>query len=345
VQIGDETFEAFPSPYSNGGAATAPLAVASSMSDLETVEATGRILLLHGEIAREQLMPKNFPFWNPEEHQRIIALLEAKQPAAIIAATARNPELAGAVYPFPLIEDGDFDIPSAYMTEEEGARLAPHAGAQIMLEVRAQRILSTGCNVVASKGPEDGLRIVVCAHIDAKAGTPGALDNATGVTLLLLLAGLLADDPLPVGVELVAINGEDYYASPGEKLIMQLDQDSFDGIALAINIDGAGYRAGKTAYSFYGCPVEIESAARTALSGYQGLVEGESWVQGDHSMFIMGGRPAIAVTSEMFWEILTEIAHTPRDTIDQVDTARLAEAALALRDVIRSVGRIVISDN
>ncbi|MBK9392004.1 MAG: M28 family peptidase [Bacteroidetes bacterium] len=32
--------------------------------------------------------------------------------------------------------------------------------------------------------------MVVTAHIDAKKGTPGAIDNATGVIVLLLLSEL-----------------------------------------------------------------------------------------------------------------------------------------------------------
>jgi aminopeptidase YwaD len=60
-----------------------------------------KIVLLIGEIAREQLMPKNFVFYNPEHHQEIIRLLETGAPQAIMAATGRDPQLAGGVYPFP----------------------------------------------------------------------------------------------------------------------------------------------------------------------------------------------------------------------------------------------------
>jgi hypothetical protein len=49
----------------------------------------------------------------------------------IIAATSRSPELAGALYPFAWIEDGDFDIPSVYMTDEQGARLAAYVGKAV----------------------------------------------------------------------------------------------------------------------------------------------------------------------------------------------------------------------
>jgi len=64
--------------------------------------------LLKGAICAEQLMPKNFVFYNPDHHKRIYALLEKKKPAGIIAATEKKPEMVGALYPFPLIVDGDF---------------------------------------------------------------------------------------------------------------------------------------------------------------------------------------------------------------------------------------------
>ena len=56
----------------------------------------------------------------------------------------------------------------------------------------------------------------ICAHIDSKMGTPGALDNASGTTVLLLLAELLADYRGSLGVDIAAINGEDYYSVTGE---------------------------------------------------------------------------------------------------------------------------------
>ncbi len=131
-------YSAFPSPYSLGCGVRAPLAVISTIADLEAADLSRAIVLLRGEIAREQLMPKNFPFYNPEHHQRIIRLLEDKAPQAIVAATSRDPEMVGSgVYPFPLFEDGDFDIPSVYMTEEEGERLAAQQGQEVWLESRA----------------------------------------------------------------------------------------------------------------------------------------------------------------------------------------------------------------
>jgi aminopeptidase YwaD len=334
LSAGNDTFEVYASPYSLGTRVAAPLAVAWTIQGLESVEVEGGVLLVRGELTKEQLMPVNFPFYRPDEHQRIIRLFQAKKPAAIVAATARNPELAGAVYPFPLIEDGDFDIPSVYMTEEEGVRLAAREGQMVSLESRANRIPSKGCNVVARKQAEARRRVVLCAHIDAKLGTPGALDNAAGVTVLLLLAGLLDGYRGRIAVELVAMNGEDYYAAPGEISYLEQNRERLSDIVLSVNLDAPGYLKGDSAYSLYGCPDDLAATIRRAFPGSRQIREGEPWYQGDHMIFVQSGVPALAITSERFMEIESTVAHTTRDRPHLVDPRKLVDLALALSDLI-----------
>ncbi len=341
LTVGGQAYEAFVSPYSLGCQVRAPLVVASTLEELQAVKANEKVLLLRGDIAKEQLMPKNFSFYNPDHHKRIVQLLETKAPQAIVAATTRDPQMAGAVYPFPLIEDGDFDIPSAYMAEEEGRRLAAQAGKEASLEVVARRIPAKGYNVIARKGRDTSRRVVVCAHIDAKEDTPGALDNATGIAVLLLLAELLETYGGDRCIELVALNGEDYYSAPGEMLYLAHNEGRFEEIALAINLDGAGYHRGKTAYSFYDCPAEIASAARQALSAHDDIAEGEPWYQSDHMIFVQNGRPALAITSDLFEELWTFVAHTPKDHPQIVDFAKLARIALALRELLLGLDRFL----
>jgi len=337
LSISGNPVESLVSPYSLGGRFDAPLVVASSVAELEAVKADGCILLLTGDLTREPLMPKSFTFYNPDEHKRVIRLLEKKKPLAIIAATSRNPEMAGAVYPFPLIEDGDFDIPSVYLTEEAGAELAKHAGKQVSLDIRAQRRSATGCNVIARIGRESGQRAVCFAHIDSKQGTPGALDNASGVTILLLLAELLKDYDGSLGVELVALNGEDYYNTPGEMLFLAQNKGRFDEILLGVNLDGVGFRDGDSAYSLYGCPDELTSLIRKVFSAHVGIVAGEPWVQGDHMLFVINQRPALAMTSAEVMRLMNEIVHTPRDRPEIVDSGKLVQAAQALNDLLRGI--------
>jgi len=341
LSVGGTALEAFVSPYSLGCRVRAPLAIVATVEELETAAITGKVLLVRGDIAKGQLMPKNFTFYNPDEHKRIIALLEAKQPRAIIAATSRDVEMVGSMYPFPLFEDGDFDIPSVYMTDEEGVRLAQYLGREIVLESRARRIPSTGCNVLARKGGNPHRRVVLFAHIDARIGSPGAGDNASGVITLLLLAELLADYHGDMGVEIVALNGEDYYSNPGEMQYLTTHAGKFNEIILGINLDDVGYYRGKVAYSLYDCPPGMGSTIHSTFAPYEGIVEGEPWYQGDHGLFLMNGTPALAVTSELLAELMSEITHTPKDRPEMVDATKLATLALALRDLLQHLSETV----
>jgi aminopeptidase YwaD len=345
LSVGDAAFAVQASPYSLGCRVRAPLAVVSRVEELEQAEVRGQVLLLRGEIAREQLMPKNFTFYNPDEHKRIVRALESAQPLAIVAATSRNPELAGGLYPFPLIEDGDFDIPSVFMTEEEGDRLAEQTGQEVRLESRAQRIPSQGSNVVGRKGADAGRRAVLFAHIDAKQGTPGALDNASGVATLLLLAELLRDYSGRLMIEIVALNGEDYYGAQGEKLWVAANEGHFDEIVLGINLDGAGHREGRTAYSLYGCPPELEDLIRQTFAAHPDLVEGERWYQSDHSLFLMYQRPALAITSQGMGSLWTEVAHTAGDRPELVDPAKLVEIAQAICELLLRLEPVAVESD
>lgn len=339
LESGGKAFEVFTGPYSLPFRGSAELLAASTIGELECSGMEGKIILLHGEIAREQLMPKNFVFYNPEEHQKIIALLEKGKPAAVIGATGRNSALAGGVYPFPLIEDGDFDIPSVFMTEEEGMRLLSLTGNIVTITSLSERIPGRGYNIIAVKGPDDADRIVITAHIDAKKGTPGAIDNATGVVTLLLLAELLRDYDGPRQVELVAFNGEDYYAVPGQMNYISSNQDRFSNMILDINIDGAGYHEGLSAFSEFNLPEELSRKLKQTIDRYPGITTGPQWPQGDHSIFVQFGVPAVAVTSKWFIDNMErqDVTHTPKDRPEITDCRKIVEISHALNDFVRMI--------
>lgn len=332
----DEPYTIYISPFSLGCDVTAELVTVSTVTELENCRCGGNILLMQGDLCAEQLMPKNFVFYNPDHHKKIYALLETKKPAAIVAATEKKPELVGALYPFPLIEDGDFDIPSAYCTGDTGKAIALKTGERFRLTIEARRIPASACNVIATKNGAAPRKIVLSAHIDAYWSTPGAVDNAAGVTVLLLLAEMLKDLKGEPGIEIVAFNGEDYYSAGGQMDYLRRYGQDFSRIAVAINIDDAGYKNGKTAYSLYECPDEISRLTRNVFPKYDGFMEGEQWYQSDHMIFVQHGRPAIAVASENIAELMATIAHTPKDTPDMVDCEKLVEATYALHYLVKS---------
>ncbi len=328
-----QDYPAEPNPYSLGCDLQALLVVADTLDALRQLQLDGKIVLLRGELTQAQLAPKDYPFYTVEEHAEIIRLLEGGGTAAMIAATGRDPQMVGNIYPFPFTEDGNFNVPSVFIRDVDGERLAGYAGQEIELSIPAERIPSSGVNVVAQKGPSKG-RWVVCAHIDSKLGTPGANDNASGAVVLLLLAELLQDYSGQTGIELLAINGEDHYSAAGELLYLGENQGRMDQISLAINLDDVGYIRGKIAYSFYGCPDEVAQRARQIFAAHPDLVEGEQWYQSDHMVFVQSGVPAMAITSDRFVEMMETITHTAEDTIEKVDPERLVKLALALRDLL-----------
>ena len=334
ISADGESHTAQVSPYSLGAQVKAPLIAACSVAELEARDISNKILLMRGELTKEQFLPKNFPFFQIEQQQRVIRFLEEKKPLAIITATTRNPEMAGGLYPFPVFEDGDFDIPSVFINDEEGARLAECVGQGVALQIRAKRISSRGCNVVARKGDNTDRRVVHFAHIDAKTGTPGALDNGAGIVTLLLLAELLKDYQDDKSIELVALNGEDYYSNPGEQLYLQQNEGKFHEILLGINIDGLGYIKGKTAYSLYECPPGITRIAEKVFEDDEVFLAGEPWFQGDHALFLMNGCPALALTSELVGELMMEFVHTEKDTPEIVDPKKVARTAFGLHQLL-----------
>ena len=199
-----------------------------------------------------------------------------------------------------------------------------------------ERRPARACNVVAASGRASG-RVTVMAHVDTKPGTPGAVDNAAGVVVLLLLADLLSParhGELPVGLELLAVNGEDHFAAPGEVAWLAAQHDRLEDIALAVNIDGAGYHDGRSAFSTSNVDDDLAAHIATVMARHDDLVPGPAWYQSDHSIFAMRGRPALAITSERLEQLLADVYHSPNDTPDKADARHIVAMSLALRDLI-----------
>lgn len=332
-------FEVQVGPYSLPCVVTAPLVTIDSVEALEALDSLDTVILLHGQIAKAQVMPKNFTFYNPESHKRIIRALEAARPAAVIAATGKDPEMVGSQYPFPLFEDGDLNIPNAYMRDVEGLELAAFAGTRVKARIESRRIPSTAEHIVATKPGSGQGRIVLSAHIDSRKGSPGALDNATGVAALMGAAELLAEQELIPTLELVPFNGEDNYANPGEMMWVGENAGRFDEIVLGVNVDDAAALGYGDHVSFYGCSEELAGQVHAAIRPGDGITEGPQWFQSDHAILGIYGVPAIAIASEGMHEFMAQYAHTERDTLELADIAAIARIAGFIARVVENVGR------
>jgi aminopeptidase YwaD len=333
----EEAFEVYVSPYSLGCDVLADLITVSTIEELENTNCAGKILVMRGAICSEQLMPKNFVFYNPEHHQKIIALLESHKPAGIITATERKPEQVGALYPFPLIVDGDFDIPSVYCRDTLGDVLAASQGNSFQLKIGARRLPSSASNVIARLNVGAARKIVLTAHIDAYEGSLGASDNASGTVVLLLCAEMLSNYRGENCIEFAALNGEDHYSAGGQMDYLKRYGSEFPRVMLAVNIDDVGYKQGRASYSFYECSPQIERHAEDVFRHFDGLYRGEQWFNGDHMIFVQCRVPSVAFTSECMPELMRTVTHTASDTPDIIDCHKLVEVAESLNTLVRSL--------
>ena len=325
--VGDGPLPVTANPYSPPGDVTAPLAAVASLAELEAAELRGRIALLHGALSAEPLFPRNYPFFTVEEHRRILDLLEQKGARAVIAVSPMPAD------PAPIIEDGDFTLPSVTVGAAVGAVLLMTERAPVTLRLRRAAQPGRAANVIGRRVHPSRDKLVLSAHFDTKPGTPGALDNAAGVATVLALAERLAAKP-PTNLEFVFFNGEDHYAAPGEVAYIAGCGGEFGRIALMVNVDGVGLREAGTTVAFFNCPDTWAAAARTTMSRRPNLAETAPWPQGDHSIFAMQGVPCIALTSGGIHALIDSLIHTPNDTLDRLDPAAMAAAVDFLAELL-----------
>jgi aminopeptidase YwaD len=363
LSVGGNAIAAQINPYSPPCAARAQGQLFRSLEELEAAHGLQDVIaVLDGEFVAEQIMPMNFPFYNPEEHLRLNRVLEEKRPQAVIAVGQEGHRGE------PLFADGDLQIPTVTITRAEGEKLrrSMHRGVNrstragrhdaLGLEIDSTTEKSRGENVLARLNPGAASKVTVVAHFDTWFDTPGAMDNAVGAAVLTGLAQLLSGPARAAGqgpyrgqvpglgpeqgpehgaaagispnleVELFANNGEDYYSSAGMLAYLERGMDAARTV-LAINIDGIGFSGRDTGLSLYECPPRITEIIGAARRPYPRIAEMEPWPEGDHSVFIMQGIPATALTTLGIHDLMHVYHHTPADRLENIDTARVAEAA------------------
>ncbi|MBD3320991.1 MAG: M28 family peptidase [Chitinivibrionales bacterium] len=175
-------------------------------------------------------------------------------------------------------------------------------------------------------------------HYDAKENSPGTLDNGTGTVVLCALGELLKNYSGEIGLEILPVNGEDYYSAAGQMKYLEINDKKLENILLAVNIDAPGYVTGRTNYSLYGCPEPISCAANETLGKRTGIVEGEQWFQSDHMIFAQHNRPDMAISSEHMHMICSEIAHTEKK---QPRSCRLRQIGRTCAGIERYVYQVI----
>jgi Zn-dependent M28 family amino/carboxypeptidase len=211
--------------------------------------------------------------------------------------------------------------------------------------------------------------VIVGAHYDSVAGSPGANDNATGVAALLEIARFLTSTQPARSVRFVAFVNEEspffFTRDMGSRRYASWARAQGENIVAMLSLETIGYYAdtkGSQRYpfvfrffypdvgNFVGFVGNLASRAlvQQCIASFrshtffpsEGLaapwwIPGISW--SDHSSFWREGYPAIMVTDTAPFRY--PHYHTKTDTPEQIDFDRLARVVSGLARVTLDVAR------
>jgi aminopeptidase YwaD len=302
---------------------TAPARLCGTMAELAAADLSGRIAVLYGEPMAGTGLGALGAFYCPERDQRIYQLLVEKQPAAVLAI---HPQVGSLQR---LINDPEFIIPSATVPAEVGLALLRQDGPKLHLTIRSRRFEGHFGNVIGRKAGARPERVVLCAHFDTVTDTPGAIDNASGVSVLLTLAQLLRSKKLSLSLEWIAFNGHENGGFGGAAYLRQSGQ-MLGEILVVINVDGVGGLVGANSITMLGQSPAFQEHVAAVHSRYPGVAWVDPWYESDHTTFVMQGVPAIPLSSLG----VSNTHHLPADTIEWVSPDKLGEAVSLVTEII-----------
>ncbi|KAF0108450.1 MAG: glutaminyl-peptide cyclotransferase [Anaerolineaceae bacterium] len=196
-------------------------------------------------------------------------------------------------------------------------------------------------NVIAIKDGDSTQAIVVGAHYDAVDDGLGSDDNASGVAVMLEVAGLVKDVSTPYTIYFVAFGAEEVGLLGSDAFVSSLSEGDLADIVLMVNLDSV--TAGDIAYAY---SPEGRAEARdwamdwAASNGYDlqtvpdiNLADDEGGGTGDYEAFDLAGIPWLYFEATN-WDLGNQdgytqvdpqygdngaIIHTEYDTLDYLD--------------------------
>ena len=207
--------------------------------------------------------------------------------------------------------------------------------------------------------------IVVGAHYDTVPGSPGADDNASGVAVLLELAGMFAGEGLPIRFVAFANEEMPYFLTEemGSSAWAKRAREGGEPVRAMFSLEMLGYYRDAAGSQSYPAPLGLFYPDRGDFIAFVGdlgarglvrssvlsfrknaqfpsegvsapaLIPGVTW--SDHWSFRKHGFPAIMLTDTAFYRY--PHYHLPSDTPDRLDYERMARVTLGLAAMLRDL--------
>lgn len=324
VEQNDNKIEIFPSPFSRNLKGIFPLKYVSTFAELSSIKFFNGILVFINELSKNSVMAKNYPFYFPDDDKILYETLEKINPKGIITISGQDP--ASGLNPFPIFEDVNLEIPTAYVSSLENVTENNEISIQINSKIYKQKSKQL---IFRTEGLSNDI-ILIAAHMDSKYFTNGAMDNAAGLYTLCETANLIKDKRYNYTIEIVPFNGEESPEASGELAYLNYLKENNYKIKSVINIDGPGHIGSKNMFSFFNYDKNIQDE----IIAKNNLLEGEQWYSGDHSMFIFQNIPCIAITSSDMFTDSIKLTHTKMDKDKIVDLDVLKTLSKSIENIL-----------
>lgn len=183
-------------------------------------------------------------------------------------------------------------------------------------------------NVIATLPGEPGYgTIYIGAHYDSVSADPGAVDNASGVGVLLESARLFATSDISPTLTFIAFGAEEMGTRGSQYYVSRFTSDDLLSANAMINLDCVGYgdklailpagdRAG---------PLQQIVASAAKDQGATPLNPDRGGGGSDHAPFGRAGIPAVWLHTWHDYHACGSFYHTAEDSIDKVEPATLEQ--------------------
>jgi len=233
-------------------------------------------------------------------------------------------------------------------------------------DVRLQEFTHTGyegqtlrlTNVIARFRPNDATRVLLCAHWDTRPRAEqdenksrrndpilGANDGASGVAVLMEVAGLLKQIPPSVGVDIVLFDGEDYgkegdhasYLLGSRFFAAQKDPGYLPRFGILLDMVGDKFLdLPKEQYSVRFAPEVVDMVWKTAASLGVGQFHDEQGeeIMDDHLPLNEAGIQTIDIIDFNYPDTSNRYWHTHQDTPEHCSAGSLEAVGSVIASVV-----------
>jgi len=228
---------------------------------------------------------------------------------------------------------GGDEIPAAGTTQE-AARALASAGRnypRAQLEIRTRSQESVAQNLIAEIPGRTDEWVVLCAHYDGHDLAQSAIDNASGVAVVLAVADALASTVpwLRCGLRVALFTIEEWGLMGSRVYVDQMSDDERQKILAVINVDSPVGSPRLTALTSEFSALDSFAREVAESVGIPLTIHRSLMANSDHYNFARHGIPALRLVAG-FDDPDSQLKYllTRGDTLDKIDRSHLQTAAL-----------------